>query len=355
MKLENYEEFLDSLSDWVWEMGINGIHTYSNVAIESILGYTKEEIINKHVSVVWGKNYTKESVEIFNKELTDGIPWHGYRSFFKHKDGTAVILESTGTPLYDSSGKLVGYRGVDRDITETLRQEKALEEAKDTYKNENEFKLLLLDIMSHDILNPVNTIFGLSDLLMEEMPDNDKLKMLHNSSITLSDTVKKTISLAQITSNEKINMEKLDVAKLFQQTVEDFQRVLSQMNIEVIIKSSSNHQIFANPIIIEVFKNFIDNAIKYGSDQSTITLVSKKRDNQILCEVIDMNDTIPLANREKIFVRGIRNKNKSMGRGIGLSIAKRIAEAHGARVGVRPNKNHGNIFYIEIKQPEEYL
>ena len=55
---EYYRSFVTSLSDWVWEMDMNGVHTYSNLAVESVLGYKVKEVVGHHVTELWGDSET---------------------------------------------------------------------------------------------------------------------------------------------------------------------------------------------------------------------------------------------------------------------------------------------------------
>ncbi len=133
---ENTElrRFLNSLTDWVWEMDVNGIHTYSNDAVKTILGYEASELIGRHVSMFWPQEFaTPEKIEMFNVDLKEGVPWQHFRGRFRHKNGEMKILESSAEPLYDEQGELIGFRGIDRDIEETIQHEQELEKSNALY------------------------------------------------------------------------------------------------------------------------------------------------------------------------------------------------------------------------------
>jgi len=128
-----YHSFVESLTDWVWEMDLNGIHTYSNKAVEKVLGYKSGEIIGKHVSEFWPEP-PEMDIERFNKDLLAGKGWKNYTGRFIHKNGSLVFAESSAIPIYDSNHKLAGYRGVDRDITARKEIEDALKKSEEKYK-----------------------------------------------------------------------------------------------------------------------------------------------------------------------------------------------------------------------------
>ena len=103
----------------------------------------------------------------------------------------------------------------------------------------------------------------------------------------------------------------------------------------------------ANPIIGVVFRNYISNAIKYAKTGKKIIIDAIMEDVSVVVNVKDFGKTIEKKDRENIFTRQYQ-LSTSEGRGLGLSIVKRIAEAHKAEVGVRSNKPTGNIFYIKL-------
>lgn len=355
---ENLKEFLDTLSDWVWEMDVNGIHTYSNAAIIKILGYTPEEIVGMHVTEIWPpETVTEESVVKFNRELKDGVPWKAYRSSFRHKDGSKLVLESSGMPLFDKNKRLIGYRGVDRDIHETLRKEEELvasrlkyQELSEKYEWENNFKTLLLDIIAHDILNPVNIISGLSEQMANEAPDDERLQLILRSGQRLASVIQNAATLAKISNGEEIYKVPMDLAKLLADTVGDFRHQLERENIALDYNIPESCTILANPIIDEIFKNYLSNAQKYASGSKRIGINVRLDAGDVLCEITDQGETISEDNRQRIFERGVRLNNSYSGSGLGLAIVKQIAAAHNAEVGVRPNSPSGNVFFLKIKQ-----
>ena len=115
---EYFRSFVQSMNDWVWEMNLKGEYTYSNLATETILGYTSEEVVGKTVAQFWpGDGSATQQHEDFVAKLETGKSWKNLPCRFLHKNGSEVYLESNGLPIRNSLGELIGYRGVDRDIT----------------------------------------------------------------------------------------------------------------------------------------------------------------------------------------------------------------------------------------------
>ncbi|MBC8375066.1 MAG: ATP-binding protein [FCB group bacterium] len=108
--------------------------------------------------------------------------------------------------------------------------------------------------------------------------------------------------------------------------------------------------VYANPIIVEVFNNYLSNALKYAGNSSEVSIVAKREDEFIIVEVKDEGETLEQDAGLIIFERGVQLDQSQIGDGIGLAIAKRIALAHNADVGVRPRSRGGNSFYIKFQK-----
>jgi signal transduction histidine kinase len=96
---------------------------------------------------------------------------------------------------------------------------------------------------------------------------------------------------------------------------------------------------------------YLDNACKYAEFDSTITVVAETANEEVLLSVHSFGPVIPMADRERIFDRYYRSSNSSShtpGTGIGLSIAKRAALAHGGSVWVSSDEAEGTTFFAAL-------
>jgi len=134
-----FSQVAESAGEWIWEVDARGLYTYSSPVVEEMLGYTPDEIV--------GKRHFYELFHSDNKEETKRIALQFFSSkqSFKeflnqnvHKDGTIVWLSSTGSPILDNEGELLGYQGVDTDITERRKVEEALKESEYFFKESQE-------------------------------------------------------------------------------------------------------------------------------------------------------------------------------------------------------------------------
>ncbi len=121
---ERFRQVAENAGEFIWEVDRTGLYTYANGQVEKILGYTPEEVVGrKHFYDFFTadarEDLKKGAFEVFARQ-------EAFRNFVNpnlHKDGHLVILETSGTPIVDSQGNPIGYRGVDTDVTERKRLE----------------------------------------------------------------------------------------------------------------------------------------------------------------------------------------------------------------------------------------
>ncbi|NQV42988.1 MAG: MASE1 domain-containing protein [Candidatus Marinimicrobia bacterium] len=208
---------------------------------------------------------------------------------------------------------------------------------------------LLLDIITHDLKNPAGVIYALSETARKKMPENEFLEAIYTSSGRLIEVLTQTTLLSQAAFGETIPKESLSLNTLLKETVDDLASALSAAEMECVVAIAPNLIIEANPLITEVFKNYISNAIKYASDGEKIVIESILEEQTVIVCVKDLGKTIAEADRDQIFQRRIQLENgKEKGRGLGLAIVKRIALAHDGEVWVEPNTPQGNSFCLRI-------
>ncbi|MBN1424074.1 PAS domain S-box protein [Candidatus Fermentibacteria bacterium] len=127
---ERIGQIANSVADWIWEVDAEGLYTYASPAVERILGYAPEEIVGKkHFYDLFAPEEQQAKKRAALDTMARRVRFIALVNTNVHKDGRRVVLETNGVPVVDQQGKLLGYRGADRDITERTLAEEAMKEA----------------------------------------------------------------------------------------------------------------------------------------------------------------------------------------------------------------------------------
>lgn len=135
---ETYRRLTEEVSDWVWEVDLNGAYTYVSPRIADLLGYRASEVLGKTPFDLMLPDEATRVEEVFASHIERGEAFDGLVNVNMTKDGHEVVLETSGRPIFDDDGNLTGCRGIDRDISERMR-------AEETIRQRESFLRTLLD------------------------------------------------------------------------------------------------------------------------------------------------------------------------------------------------------------------
>ena len=131
---ERYRSLVESSHDWVWEVDANGTFTYAGPQCRELLGYEPNELIGKQPFDLMPPEEASRVRLAFGEMVAQPAPFRGRVNTSLHKEGRLVVLETNGVPVFDSSSRFRGYRGMDRDVTERQQTEEARRRAEREYR-----------------------------------------------------------------------------------------------------------------------------------------------------------------------------------------------------------------------------
>ncbi len=120
---EKYRSIVETTNEWIRAMDPDGRLTYSNPAVEAILGYRPEELLGKDILSLIHEEDRRGIEKVMPNFTSEKRGWAGLVARWRHKDGTYRYLETNAVPILDDGGGLIGYRGTGRDITKRKRVE----------------------------------------------------------------------------------------------------------------------------------------------------------------------------------------------------------------------------------------
>ena len=126
---EKYRNIVETSPDLIWETDADGKFTYLSPTVSDLLGYPAEDLIGKTVFSLVPADQIPVATAIFEGMVRKGIRQNAFGITARHADGHLMNLEIRPAAMTDAAGRLRGFRGISRDITEQARAESALRES----------------------------------------------------------------------------------------------------------------------------------------------------------------------------------------------------------------------------------
>ena len=325
---------------------LNGDIVYANLFFEKATGYNVKEVLGQNPRVL--KSGLQN--DSFYKELWDtissGIIWRGV-FINKKKDGSLYHEDASIFPIIDSSGKIVNYAAVKKDITRQVKYEEALKKAKLDAESSSIAKSRFLATMSHEIRTPMNGVIGFTDMLLDTELNEDQ--------VDYSKTIKRSGEALLSLINDVLDFSKIEAGQMELESISFDPEVTAYDVCELIRPRIGNRPVETLcrigdevPAYIkgdpgryrQALINIIGNSTKFTeSGEIELSLyIEKEEENRIKLHSMIRDTGIGIAEDklESIF-RPFEQADGSTtrkygGTGLGLSICKQISNLMGGDV-----------------------
>lgn len=360
---------------------LDGKIEYVNHAFTQASGYNREELLGRNPRILRsGKTPSATYVAMWNA-LSHGRTWKG-EFINKRKDGREYTEFAILAPIRQPDGRVTHYLAVKEDITERKRigaeldqyrysleemvaqRTAQLETAKEIAVTAAQVKSLFLANMSHEIRTPMNAIVGLAHLLQRSNLDSDQRNKLRK----LSDSAHHLLSVIR----DILDISKIEAGKLtLEQTDFELDRVLENVCSLVAVRAQFRDLelvIDIDPALSGVFRgdptrigqallNYAGNAIKFTEKGSVVVRVRIQAETEadvlVRFEVQDTGIGIAPEILVKLFQAfeqaDSSTTRKYGGTGLGLTIAKRLAQLMGGDAGVTSQLGQGSTFWFTAR------
>ncbi len=278
----------------------------------------------------------REQAELYRaddrKVIDTGIPKIGYEEPQTATDGNRIWLRTSKVPLRDPSGIIIGILGTYEDITERKRAEKALFQAN---KNLN----FLSGITRHDITNQLTIMKSHLALLQKKQPDisfSEHFKKINTSAQYILSMIQFTKEYEEIGGNAPVWQNCRTIVETAAMQI-PFGQIVVKNDLPL------GTEVYADPLIIKVFYNLMDNAVRYGGKITTIRFFSENRNGDFIVFCEDDGIGIPHDEKEKIFERGFGKTT-----GLGLFLSREILSITGITIWETGKPGKGARFEMTV-------
>ena len=235
--------------------------------------------------------------------------------------------------------------------------EKYLKTKADYRRSEITSKKMLSNI-SHDIKTPMTVILGYLEIMqLSETPSDEMLKKVERKAQSVMELINQFFTLSKIESGDMdIELSRVDICEICRESVLDFYELLSNKKFYVKVDMPET------PIYIQgnkealqrILFNLISNVVRYGADGKYLGISLRDDDRNVYVDVTDKGKGIDKAFADSIFDRlftmeDSRNRN-IQGNGLGLTIAKNLAQRLGGTITLESIPHVKTTFTVRLKK-----
>lgn len=244
------------------------------------------------------------------------------------------------------------YRKV-KEYSEEL-EARVLERTNEIRELQEEQRQIMIDL-SHGLQTPLTVAKGELEFLKKKSPGNKKLEAFERSIDEVSKFIYDLLRFSSLENHLALRREQVNFSMLVEEVIEYFRIVAEERNIEVIADITPGITISGDRRRLEeLLTGLVSNAMKYMKDRGERRIRIKLSKSGSFAELSVADTGVGIASEDlrKVFTRFYRSRHESAagikGVGLGLAIAKRIAERHGGSIRVESVVGKGSTFFVTL-------
>ena len=346
---------------WEWYVDGNRVEWYGKQA--QLFGISSKEFGGniEDVQQLMHPDDRDKGIKAFHKAIEENVEFtNTYRVIWP--DGSVHWLYSYGNPVFDINGNALKVVGVTHDITdEKLYRDKIVSQNRELSRI-NAMKDKLFSVISHDLVNPLNSLLGFIQLLQmnyrnESVENTGRyINLVSKSANSLAGLLQ---SLSQWSKSQrrkiKVSPEAINPAALVDEIAELLSANLNNKNLNFSNEIDSALLAYADEEMVKtILRNFLTNAIKFSHENGNIRCSARIREGRCIIQISDEGVGINPEKLKQIFnvtANGSEDGTSGeKGTGLGLIICRELAELNQGKVWAESSLGNGSDFYLEIPE-----
>jgi two-component system, sensor histidine kinase and response regulator len=348
-------------------VGLDGSWLRANVSLCQILGYDESDLLGLRFQDLTHPDDLKASLE-----WTSGLLEGHYRSFahekrYVRRDGTTVwamlsvslVRDAGDVPLYFVA-QIENVHDRKLAEAETARLLEREREHVERLRTLDALKDEFVASVSHELRTPLTSIKGYLELVLDgeagDLNDEQRayLDTVNRNSERLLGLVGDLLFVAQADAGRlDLILDDVDLGTLAHESVESARPAATTKRIRLELLADEVPTLRGDQArLAQLFDNLVSNALKFTPEDGSVTVSLARGDGLAVLEVRDTGIGIPAAEQEQLFGRFFRARGATdraiQGSGLGLSIARTIAESHGGQIGFESVEGAGTTFRVEL-------
>lgn len=347
---DRYRSLTNSLPQMIWTAGADGSVNYAN---EQCLRYTgmstAEKLGDGWVAMIHPEDLSRVA-EAWNRSMITGSVFtEEYR--IRRNDGEYRWFLGRSVPVKNSAGVVDYWIGTATDIEDQKQVISRLEA-------ERRLREQFVATLTHDLRNPLSSVKISAQMIGRLSSSPEKLTSLSGKIVEhvsrANQMIENLLDVTRIRAGEslQLDMQEMSLVPVVKDTLTDLSTVHGDRFV-LLTNDPSITGVWNSDAVRRILENLCNNAIKYGSDSGSVTVVLERTDSKARIKVHNVGNPIPPEMFISLFepfqgASASGNSGHAKGWGLGLALVKALAEAHGGSVSVESSPEAGTTFVVEI-------
>lgn len=350
---------VESSDDAIVSKDLNGIVTSWNQGAERVFGYTAEEMIGQPILLLIPADRPNEEPAILER-IRRGQRVDHYETIRRRKDGTLINVSVTISPLRNAEGRIMGASKVARDVTEQKRLEAELRRYASDLAEQHRQKDEFLAMLAHELRNPLAPMRTALEILRLRAEDPTLVhrvrETLDRQVRNLTRLVDDLLNVSRLTQGKmQLRLERVDLARLIRFNCQTYETQAEATGLALVCEAPETPLWVTGDStrLDQILDNLLENAIKFTEPGGRITVTVGLEGEMAWVSVRDTGvgieaEMLPLL--FGTFAQAQQTLARSRGGlGLGLSIARGLAELHGGSIEARSEgPNRGAEFILRL-------
>lgn len=348
---EKFRTLVENQAEGIAVVDAEENFTFVNAAAEGIFRVPPGGLVGQNVR----EFTTPENFEAIRKQTEQRRAGKktSYELEIVHPDRERRSLMVAATPQFDSKGRFSGTLGIFFDITERKQAEERQAQLLKDLENANRELNQLVYVASHDLKAPLRAVGCLASWLSTDYADKlDKdgqelIELLFGRVKRMDDFIDGILQYLRV---GRVKEEK-EVVNLDELVTNVIEMLAPPTHIRISVDATLPTIVCEKARMQQVFRNLLDNAVKFmDKPKGQIRIACERDDGDWKFSVSDNGPGIEEKHFMKIFqiFQTLSPRDRFEGTGIGLTVAKKIVEAHGGRIWVQSKVGDGSTFYFSL-------
>ena len=344
-----FRALADEAPQAIWTINVLSEVTYINRAAQALVGGENAQWFGKQWMTLIHPEDLPELLRTWEIAFAQRASYANIRRF-RAVSGLWHTMSCTASPVFNDSGDVEFWVGIDTDITNIKATEAALR------LSNQELEAFSYSV-SHDLRSPLNTIDGFSRLLSKQMAGSATDKAQHYLSriqagvAQMGQLIEDLLALAQV-SRMQLRIEKVDLSALSQKILDDC--VICAPERVVNVRIEAGLAAFGDARLLRVvLENLLGNAWKFTANRSVAQIsvgMTTESDGAPIFFVADDGAGFDMAYADKLFTafQRLHSVQEFQGSGIGLATVSRVIARHGGRLWADAKVDEGAKFFFTL-------